>query len=290
MKTPRNVLLTLALTMFASTHLAAMDEPMDLEQPTQQQTMTPEKYRLLKQFAFDNGIPREIVKYIISSNLTPADIFAYVSTLDEDRIEEIFDAEKDKPESIRKMALRLAYAQKFDQELDDNLGCVDFVRDYKCYGVNQVFLLKFTKLFSQAYLPYVLPLLESLIGQPVTELNLTYNRLEELSESIGKLSNLKKLHLSHNELTGLSEWIGSLSNLSSLWLSGNKLTELPKLIGKLSNLEELNLAANQLMVLPGWIANLSNLSRLWLYGNRLTDEEKGKVRQLFVGRSIDVWL
>ena len=212
----------LALTVVASTHLVAMDQ-VPTPAPTPQQTMTLEKYRLLKQIAQQQGVPQDVVKGTISSHRTPADIFAYVSTLDEDRIKEIFDAENDKPESIRKMALRLAYAKKFGKELDDDLECVDFVRGYKNYGVNGG-KHKNTKLFSRAYLSYVLPLLEPLIGKPVTKLYLTYNQLTELPESISSLSNLEWLWLSGNKLTELPESISSLSKLKRLDLHGNQLT------------------------------------------------------------------
>ena len=306
MKTLRYSLL--ALTVFASTQLTAMDQP--------------KKSLLLKDTT--------------PSHRTPADIFAYVSTLDENRIKEMFDAEKDRPESIRKMALRLAYAKKFGQELDDSLECVDFVRDYKKYGVSGFSPSKRTKLFSQDYLPYVLPLLELLIGEAVTALYLDDNQLTKLPKSIGNLSKLKvlsldnnqltklpksignlselqELHLYRNKLTALPESIGNLGNLKELWLDNNKLTMLPKSIGNLSRLNVLNLSNNKLTELPESIGNRSKLSRLYLYGNQLTglpesignlsnlivlslynnqltDEEKAKVNQLFEGRSIDLRL
>ena len=60
----------------------------------------------------------------------------------------------------------------------------------------------------------------------LTYLNLNYNQLTSLPESIGNLSNLEYLDLFYNQITSLPESIGDLSSLLYLMLSSNKLTSL----------------------------------------------------------------
>ena len=62
-------------------------------------------------------------------------------------------------------------------------------------------------------------------------LDLSYNGLTYLPESIGDLTNLEYLRLSNNQLTSLPENIGELSNLHTLILSYNQLTSLSEDIG-----------------------------------------------------------
>ena len=99
------------------------------------------------------------------------------------------------------------------------------------------------------------------------KLNLGYNQLIELPESIGNLTNLEELGLDKNQLTELPESIGNLTNLKWLWLPENQLTELPQSIGNLTNLTQLVVSFNELTELPEAIGNLTNLEILWLDNN-----------------------
>ena len=175
-------------------------------------------------------------------------------------------------ESMLKMALRLAYAQKYNQNLDA-LDCVDFVqnihdwvnKDDDEFGEE----VGSTELFSQNNLQYVLPLLEPLVNKPVINLNLSYNRLRNLPDSIGNLINLKSLDLHANGLTTLPDCFANLVNLQHLNLDENQLVQVPICIFSLVNLQHLNLSRNKLTQLPDFFGNLVKLQILFLSGNQL---------------------
>ncbi|MGK7937635.1 MAG: COR domain-containing protein [Xenococcaceae cyanobacterium] len=75
-------------------------------------------------------------------------------------------------------------------------------------------------LFSENWLPWLKNINE-------LELNLSYNQLTNLPESITNLSNLTWLNFYNNQLTNLPESITKLSNLTCLNLSGNPLEKPP---------------------------------------------------------------
>ncbi len=79
----------------------------------------------------------------------------------------------------------------------------------------------------------------------VTKLDLSFNQLESIPDSISKLTNLQDLNLESNQFRFLPESIGSLTNLKNLNLSFNNLTFLPESIGSLTNLHTLNLSFNK---------------------------------------------
>jgi Leucine-rich repeat (LRR) protein len=120
-----------------------------------------------------------------------------------------------------------------------------------------------------------------------TILDLSYKNLTEIPESIGMLSNLKRLDLAHNELTTLPESIGMLSNLEVLSLRMNNLTNLPESIGMLSKLEELYLQYNNLIDITESIGSLPNLQVLYLDNNKLIaiNESLTKIKALWLDES-----
>ncbi|QUY43156.1 COR domain-containing protein [Acaryochloris marina] len=113
-------------------------------------------------------------------------------------------------------------------------------------------------------------------------LNLRSNQLTALPESLGRLSQLQTLDLTNNQLTALPESLGRLSQLQSLNLSNNQLTALPESLGQLSQLQSLNLSSNQLTALPESLGRLSQLQTLDLTNNQLTalPESLGQLSQL----------
>lgn len=78
-----------------------------------------------------------------------------------------------------------------------------------------------------------------------------------------KLLNLTSLNISHNKLTELSKEIGYLTKLEELNLSYNKLKILPESVCNLKNLQKFNFAMNLNLVLTikqiKWIKNLKEI-------------------------------
>lgn len=80
-------------------------------------------------------------------------------------------------------------------------------------------------------------------SKKLTDLKLRTQELE-ISNSIAKISNLKKLDLEGNGLTKVSEKLFELKNLTELNLGINNLKNLPKGIGKLKKLKVLKINSN----------------------------------------------
>ena len=102
------------------------------------------------------------------------------------------------------------------------------------------------------------------------KLNLEYNQLSFLPNSIGHLVRLQELSLDHNRLASLPKSLKNLFNLQWLYLNSNQLTRLPQSFGLLSHLQELNLEDNRFTSLPESFGNLSKLRRLDLNNNQLS--------------------
>ncbi|NEO88189.1 MAG: hypothetical protein F6J87_28620 [Spirulina sp. SIO3F2] len=102
-------------------------------------------------------------------------------------------------------------------------------------------------------------------------LDLSGNQLEELPESLGQLTQFQTLNLSHNQLTMLPESLSQLTQLQTLNLLGNQLEELPESLGELTQLQALNLYNNELKELPESLSQLTQLQALNLYNNELKE-------------------
>jgi len=113
-------------------------------------------------------------------------------------------------------------------------------------------------------------------------INLNWNFLTELPESIGEFEQVQVLDLEGNRLTDLPQSIANLTRLQTLMLGGNNLSALPESIGQLKNLRILGLHGNMLTELPACIGQLKRLKKLGLKRNRLTSlpASIGKLVQL----------
>ncbi len=102
-------------------------------------------------------------------------------------------------------------------------------------------------------------------------LDLSYNSLKQLPESIDELKQLRILKLVENKLTQIPDSICDLVWLEYLDISRNELTYIPENIGNLTRLTVLHLHRNRLTRLPESIYNLSHIEELYVYANHLPD-------------------
>ncbi|CAH8552433.1 unnamed protein product [Schistosoma mattheei] len=116
----------------------------------------------------------------------------------------------------------------------------------------------------------------------LVELDLSYNQIGHLPDSIGELVSLEVLDLTSNRLEGLPNRIGELVRLVQLELESNQIKSIPLNIGQLCQLQTLNLDVNKLSRLPSTIGNLNNLRKLRVKDNLLQrlPPEIGKLQNL----------
>ncbi|KAL6047938.1 Toll like receptor 21, partial [Balamuthia mandrillaris] len=116
------------------------------------------------------------------------------------------------------------------------------------------------------------------------ELDLSWNRLTELPQQLGCMTDLEVLRLEHNCLTRFPEGLSNLHDLLYLDLQSNRITttrnttefdenklrNLQPLFHSEMMLESLNLNNNCLTELPASVCKLRHLKKLYLSANQLT--------------------
>ncbi|QIR16113.1 leucine-rich repeat-containing protein kinase family protein [Shewanella aestuarii] len=95
------------------------------------------------------------------------------------------------------------------------------------------------------------------------------NQLSELAPN-ALPKQTRWLILTDNQLTQLPDSMGDLTQLKKLALAGNKLTCLPSSMANCRELELLRLSANQLTALPDWLVTLPKLAWLAFAGNHFS--------------------
>jgi Leucine-rich repeat (LRR) protein len=74
-------------------------------------------------------------------------------------------------------------------------------------------------------------------------LDLSWNKIRELPDSIGNIKTMKSFNVAGNKLLMLPDTLGQEQVLTFLDISNNKLTAIPNDLRKLRNLETFNLNA-----------------------------------------------
>ncbi|URD95100.1 LRR repeats and ubiquitin-like domain-containing protein [Musa troglodytarum] len=103
----------------------------------------------------------------------------------------------------------------------------------------------------------------------VRTLDLTNNKINEVTPEISRLVNMQRLVLADNLIESLPTTIGVLRSLKVLILDGNRVTDLPDELGSLYRLERLSITGNSLTCLPKNIGDLRNLLLLNVSNNKL---------------------
>lgn len=101
-------------------------------------------------------------------------------------------------------------------------------------------------------------------------LNIFYNPIRALPPAVGNLTSLETIRIQNTLLTSLPSTLANNYNLVDISLQGNKISHLPDIFDSMQKLQTLNLAHNNLTSLPPSISNLSQLILLDLTGNKLT--------------------
>lgn len=91
----------------------------------------------------------------------------------------------------------------------------------------------------------------------------------KLTEGIGEVRNLVTLWLSYNRFEEIPESIENCQKLRNLHCNNNKISKLPENIGKLTSLEVARFEVNELKKLPSTFASLPNLKECYLQNNAL---------------------
>lgn len=107
----------------------------------------------------------------------------------------------------------------------------------------------------------------------LTTLSLHRNQLDALPRALGeRLQRLKYLDVSYNGLRTLPDSLGQLESLEHVNAKFNKLERIPASLGNAKNLRHLDLSSNfiDLKTIPGSLGFLSNLTFLDLSNNGIT--------------------
>jgi Leucine-rich repeat (LRR) protein len=111
------------------------------------------------------------------------------------------------------------------------------------------------------------------------ELDLSYNKLDDLNPLLLKCKNLKNLNLSDNQLKTIPDALSNaFQNLLDLNLSHNHLETIPTVIGSLQSLQCLDLSNNSIQkILDGTITELTNLKELRLNVSKTTKKKQHNI-------------
>jgi Leucine-rich repeat (LRR) protein len=118
-------------------------------------------------------------------------------------------------------------------------------------------------------------------------LNVRFNELRSLPDSLGRLTQLQFLYVDHNKLTRLPHTIQQLRELQMLSASNNRLAELPEELGECVQLQTLQVSHNKLRSLPT-LTRCEELSHVYLEDNLQLRLTKGVLPLTLVYLSLDM--
>mmetsp|Transcript_20902 Transcript_20902/g.25884 ORF Transcript_20902/g.25884 Transcript_20902/m.25884 type:complete len:280 (+) Transcript_20902:872-1711(+) len=104
----------------------------------------------------------------------------------------------------------------------------------------------------------------------LVKLNISHNKLEEISSQFGTLTLLQELDVSYNCITSLDPSIGHCIRLRHFDISHNQLTSLPPAVSQCVMLESVRCGNNKIESVPNDIGKLPTLYTLELQNNDLT--------------------
>ena len=105
-------------------------------------------------------------------------------------------------------------------------------------------------------------------------MELTYNSIHSINESLGELKKLIALDLGNNAINSLPLSIKNLDYLTTLNLSNNALSKLPEPILGLKSLKILDISFNSLTELPDGLRNMITIININISDNEFTEFPK----------------
>mmetsp|Transcript_649 Transcript_649/g.952 ORF Transcript_649/g.952 Transcript_649/m.952 type:complete len:956 (-) Transcript_649:293-3160(-) len=156
------------------------------------------------------------------------------------------------------------------------------IPDWLCKSSYGVSLNSLRKLMFKGHTIAELPSSCIPLWENLSDLNISFNKLQSVPDNIGNLKYLESLDLRNNSITFLPSSLCKPKWLKVLDLQNNNLMSLPIDIGSLVSLQILNLHYNHLKLLPDSVCSLQNLRYLDVAFNSLVSlpVNVGKLKEL----------
>lgn len=102
-------------------------------------------------------------------------------------------------------------------------------------------------------------------------IDLSQNRIVEISKYFSNLKNLKYLKLDHNNITSIPDIIGDLDKLELFTITNNKIKQIPSSVQNIKKLKILKISNNFITNLPIEIGMLKSIECLHIDANHFTE-------------------
>ena len=104
------------------------------------------------------------------------------------------------------------------------------------------------------------------------DLDLSYNNISVLNDSIGECIKLRRFNISHNQLTVLPDSLCKCHQLEFFYCGDNKIQTIPITFGSLECLEELDIRNNCIRDVPDVLSQIPCLKSILSCGNHFSFE------------------